>query len=136
MADPHPIKCIESPKLASPPGYAQIVEVRAHRMIYIAGQAALDEGGEVVGRGDFAAQARQVFRNLATALDAAGCTPRDLVKLTVFLRDMDDLAAYRQARDAFFATTDPPAKPAVTLVEVARLFSDDLLIEIEAVAAG
>ena len=93
---------INPPELGTPPGYSQIVEVRAGRMIFIAGQTALDRDGNVVGAGDFAAQATQVFDNLAIALGAVGCTPANLVKLTVFLTDMDNLAAYREARNRFF----------------------------------
>jgi enamine deaminase RidA (YjgF/YER057c/UK114 family) len=129
------IRRINPPALGTPPGYSQVVEVRAGRLIFIAGQAALDDKGEVVGKGDFAAQAAQVFRNLAVALQAVGCTAANLVKLTVFLRDMGELAAYREARNRFFATVTPPAAPAVTLVEVSRLYGADFLIEIEAVAA-
>jgi enamine deaminase RidA (YjgF/YER057c/UK114 family) len=58
-----------------------------------------------------------------------------LVKLTVFLREMDNLPIYREARNRFFATGSPPAAPAVTLVEVTRLYGADFLIEIEAIAA-
>ena len=105
-------------------------------MFFIAGQTALDAGGNLIGRNDFAAQADQVFRNLAVALAAVGCTVANLVKLTVFLRDMNDLAAYREARNRFFATVSPPAAPAVTLVEVSRLYGPDFLIEIEAMAAA
>jgi enamine deaminase RidA (YjgF/YER057c/UK114 family) len=133
---PRSVSFINPPQLAPPPGYSQVVDVRGGRTVYIAGQAALNENGEVVGKGDFDAQARQVFRNLATALAAAGLAPRDLVKLTVFLRDMGKLAAYRKARDEFFAASTPAAAPAITLVEVSKLFSDELLIEIEAVAAA
>jgi len=130
------INFVNPPELAPPPGYSQVVEIRAGRMVYIAGQVATDARGNLVGKGDFAAQAEQVFRNLATALAAVGCTPRDLVKLTVFVRDMGRLAAYREARNRFFATVRPPAAPAITLVEVSKLFSDEFLLEIEAVAAA
>lgn len=129
------IRRLNPPGLGSPPGYAQVVEVRAGRMIFIAGQTALDRDGRLVGRDDFQAQADQVFRNLAIALDAAGCTAGDLVKLTVFIRDMGNLATYRESRDRFFATVTPRAAPAVTLVEVSKLYGPDFLIEIEAVAA-
>jgi enamine deaminase RidA (YjgF/YER057c/UK114 family) len=129
------IRRINPPELGSPPGYSQIVDVRAGRIIFIAGQTALDRGGNLVGRNDFLAQADQVFRNLSTALQAAGCTASNLVKLTVFLRDMNDLATYREARNRFFATVTPPAAPAVTLVEVSKLYGPDFRIEIEAVAA-
>jgi enamine deaminase RidA (YjgF/YER057c/UK114 family) len=76
-----------------------------------------------------------VFRNLSIALQSVGCSAINLVKLTVFLVDMDNLPIYREARNRFFATTSPPAAPAVTLVEVSRLYGSEFLIEIEAVAA-
>ena len=129
------IRRLNPPGLGMPPGYSQVVDVRASRMIFIAGQTALDRDGELVGRNDFAAQADQVFRNLSVALRSVGCTASNLVKLTVFLRDMDHLAAYRDARNRFFATVTPPAAPAVTLVEVSKLYGPEFLIEIEAVAA-
>ena len=59
----------------------------------------------------------------------------DLVKLTVFIRDMGHLQTYREARNRFFATVTPPAAPAVTLIEVSKLYGPDFLVEIEAVAA-
>jgi len=131
-----PIRRLNPSELgAAPPGYSQIVDVRASRMIFIAGQTALDRDGALVGRNDFAAQADQVFRNLGAALQSVGCTASHLVKLTVFLRDMSHLATYREARNRFFATVSPPAAPAITLVEVAKLYGPDFLIEIEAVAA-
>ena len=122
--------------LAPPPGYSNVVEVSGARIIFIAGQVALDAEGNLVGKGDFEAQADQVFRNLQAALASVGCTAQYLVKLTVVVRDMGELAAYRRARNRFFATSAPPAAPAVTLVEVSRLFAEDFLIEVEAIAAA
>ena len=110
------IKRINPLELGVPPGYSQVVEVRGGRIIFIAGQTALDRNGEVVGK--VAQQAAQVFENLAIALQSVGYTAANLIKLTVFLRNMDDLSAYREARNRFFATVTPPAGPAVTLVEV------------------
>lgn len=126
---------INPPELGTPPGYSQIVEVSANSMIFIAGQTALDREGHVVGKNDFAAQVAQVFRNLGVALQASGCTAANLVKLTVFLTDMNNLASYREARSKFFASVTPPAAPAVTLVEVSKLYGADFMIEIEAIAA-
>jgi enamine deaminase RidA (YjgF/YER057c/UK114 family) len=127
---------INPPELGTPPGYSQVVEVSANRVIFVAGQTALDRDGNVVGgKGDFPKQAAQVFDNLAIALRAAGCTAANLVKLTVFLTNMDNLLAYREARNRFFASVTPPAAPAVTLVEVSKLYGPDFLIEIEAIAA-
>jgi enamine deaminase RidA (YjgF/YER057c/UK114 family) len=138
MAD-HPsdtVRFVNPPELAPPPGYSHVAEVSRGRIVYIAGQVASDRHGKLVGGGDLEAQADQAFRNLGAALAAVGCTPRHLVKLTVFVRDMGGLASYRKARDRFLGATTPLAAPAITLVEVSRLFADEFLIEIEAVAAA
>jgi len=123
------------PELGTPPGYSQIVDVAASRIIFISGQTALDQEGNLVGGNDFAAQAAQVFRNLAIALRARGCDATNLVKLTVFLTNMENLGAYREVRNRFFASVTPPAAPAVTLVEVSKLYGAEFMIEIEAIAA-
>ena len=130
------IKFVIPPELAPPPGYSNVVEIRGGRIVYIAGQAATDRLGQLVGGADLEAQADQVFRNLTVALGSVGCTPRNLVKLAVFVRDMSRLASYRKARDRFLRSTTPPAAPAITLVEVSQLFAEEFLIEIEAVAAA
>jgi len=130
------MRFVNPPALEPPPGYSHVVDVRGSRMIFVAGQAGVDSRGAVVGGDDVEAQADQAFRNLATALESVGCTAANLVKLTVFVRDMNKLADYRRARDRFFESVRPPAAPAVTLVEVTRLYSEHLLIEIEAVAAA
>jgi enamine deaminase RidA (YjgF/YER057c/UK114 family) len=126
---------INPPELGTTPGYSQVVEVRAGRIVFISGQTALDATGHVVGKSDFAVQAAQVFHNLGIALGACGCSAAHLVKLTVFLTDMNHLGLYREARNRFFATVTPPAAPAVTLVEVSKLYGADFMIEIEAIAA-
>jgi len=136
IEDNGPIRLVNPTDLGVPPGYSQVVEVRAGRIIFIAGQTAVDRDGKLVGKGDFAAQTTQVFRNLDVALRSVGCTFKNLVKLTVFVRDMDKLSAYREVRNRFFATTVPPAAPAITLVEVSKLYGSDFLIEIEAIAAA
>jgi len=132
---PPSIRRINPPELGEPPGYSQIVDVSAGRLVFIAGQTALDRDGNVVGKDDFAAQAERVFENLAVALRASGCTAANLVKLTVFLTDMDNLGRYREARNRFFASVTPPAAPAVTLVEVSKLYGPNFLLEVEAIAA-
>jgi enamine deaminase RidA (YjgF/YER057c/UK114 family) len=125
---------LNPPELGTPPGYSQVVEVSAGR--FISGQTALDSKGNVIGKSVFAAQAAQVFRNLDVALRGSGCSAANVVKLTVFLTDMGNLASYREARNRFFASVTPPAAPAVTLVEVSKLYGADFLIEIEAIAAA
>ena len=98
-------------------------------MVVVSGQIAQDERGELVGSGDPAAQARQVFENLRRCLAAAGAGFGDVVKLTFFVLDVDDLPAVRGARDAVIDTARPPAS---TAVQVAALFAPGYLLEAEA----
>ena len=119
--------------LPRPFGYSHVVEVPAGRTIYIAGQIPLDADGELVGEGDVEAQARQVFENLSRALDAAGAEWSDVVKLNFYVRDAGQSASVRPIRDDYVDTERPPAS---TLVEVNRLFRDDVLIEVDAVAVA
>jgi reactive intermediate/imine deaminase len=120
------------PGLPAPAGYSHVVDAPATRLVYVSGQVPLDAEGQLVGDGDFEAQTRQVFENLTTALEAAGAAWGDVVKLNYFLLDVSNLASVRAIRDEFVDTEQPPAS---TLVEVSRLFRDDVLIEIDAVAA-
>src|SRR4029079_14913420 len=117
--------------LAAPFGYSHVVDSPAGRILYISGQVPLDGDGQLVGEGDFEAQARQVFENLTRALEAAGAAWSDVVKLNYFLRDVGAVTTVRAIRDASGDTEQPPAS---TLVEVNGLFRDNVLIEIEAVA--
>ena len=115
-----------------PTGYSHVVEVTAGRPVYISGQVALDPAGVLVGPSDIRAQARQVFDNLRAALQAVGAGFEQVVKLTFYLVDATQLPVVREVRDQYINTQQPPAS---TAVEVRRLVRDDLLIEVEAVAA-
>ena len=114
-----------------PTGYTHVVEVTAGRPVYIAGQVALDRSGAIVGPGDIRTQARQVFDNLQAGLQAVGAGFEQVVKLTYYLVDATQLPIVREVRDQYVNIQQPPAS---TAVEVRRLFLDDLLIEVEAVA--
>ena len=115
-------------------GYTQIVEIPAgNRLVYISGQVPLDTAGNVVGRGDFRRQAEQVFTNLGYALAAVGATFADVVKINYYVRDVSHLADLRAVRDRHVNVTAPPAS---TLVEVPHLFREEVLLEVEAVAAN
>jgi enamine deaminase RidA (YjgF/YER057c/UK114 family) len=120
------------PGLSTPRGYTHVVDVPAGRTLYIAGQVAFDAEGKVVGKGDVRAQTEQVFRNLKIALESAGATFADVVKLNWYVKDMSPLGVYRDLREQFLGSGP---RPASTLVEVKGLALEDLLIEIEAVAA-
>ncbi|HWD46355.1 MAG TPA: RidA family protein [Actinomycetota bacterium] len=121
-----------NPETLHPPfGYSHVVEVTAGRPVYIAGQVALDPTGALVGAGDIGAQTRQVFDNLRAALEAVGAGFEQVVKLTYYLVDATQLPVVREVRDQYLNTRQPPAS---TAVEVRRLFREDALIEVEAVA--
>jgi reactive intermediate/imine deaminase len=112
--------------------YSQCVAGVGKQLVFIAGQVSQDAEGNLVGKGDIAAQTRQVLANLKTAVEEAGGTVADICKITLFVVGLDD-AAYRvigQARREFFGKEFPAA----TMVEVKRLVSPDWLIEIEAYA--
>jgi enamine deaminase RidA (YjgF/YER057c/UK114 family) len=102
-------------------------------MVFIAGQVAVDAAGKVVGRGDYEAQAVQVFENLKLALSAAGATFEDVLKLTIFIRNLTPEArkAVMGVRGRYISHTNPPA---ATMVGIDRLVEEELLVEIEAVA--
>jgi enamine deaminase RidA (YjgF/YER057c/UK114 family) len=111
-------------------GYTQVV-TGSGRVVGISGQVALDASGKVVGAGDPAAQARQVFENLRLCLAAAGASFGDVIKLTYFVTDVADMPAIRTVRDELLGTDRLPAS---TAVQVAALVSPEFLLEIEALA--
>ncbi len=118
--------------LASTPGYSQVVRVTGGQTIYLAGQVALDAARNVVGRGDFRAQAEQVFANINAALAAVGADFSHVVKLNMYVLDRSNLPVLREVRDRYINLDAPPAS---TLVEVRNLAQDDFLLEIEAIAS-
>jgi reactive intermediate/imine deaminase len=119
--------------LSTPTGYSHVVSARGGKTIYIAGQVAFDAKGQLVGKGDLAAQTRQVFENLATALKAAGATFSNVVKTNYYMRDASQVATVREIRSKYFSSAELPAS---TLVEVSRLANPDFLIEIEVIAVA
>jgi len=101
-------------------------------LVFISGQAAIDERGQVVGAGDFDAQAEQVFRNLKRVLEAGGSSLANVVKVTIFLTDMSNFGKIVELRGKWFT----PPYPADTIVEVSSLALPELEIEIEAIAVA
>jgi reactive intermediate/imine deaminase len=125
------VRFVKSENLPPSPGYSQAVEIRRGRIIYVAGQVALDRSGKVVGEGDMRAQAQQTFENLKAALEASGAKFEDVIKLNYYFSDITQLSVVREVRDQFINTANPPAS---TAVEVKRLFREPFLIEVEAIA--
>jgi reactive intermediate/imine deaminase len=104
--------------------------VRAGGFLYVSGVVAVDRDGALVGGDDVVAQTRQVFENMRAVLAAGGCGPEDVVKVTLFLTDVDDRPLINPVRQEVFGST----RPASTLVEVPRLAIPGAKVEIECVA--
>ncbi len=101
------------------------------QMVFVAGQIALDPAtGEIVGEDNVTAQTEQVIANLSAILTAAGATLADVVKTTVFLKDMNDFAAMNAVYADYF---EAPIAPARACVEVSRL-PKDVIVEIDCIA--
>jgi enamine deaminase RidA (YjgF/YER057c/UK114 family) len=122
---------VNPPGLTRPSGYTHVVVSSDGRTVYVAGQVAFDSAGQVVGLGDFRAQATQVFSNLGRALASVGATFGDVMKTTTYITDVRNLGMLREARARYF---DAARAPANTLIPVSALARPELLLEIEAVA--
>ena len=105
--------------------------VRAGDLLFVSGVVAVDSEGRLVGGPDAHPQARHVFESMRTVLGAAGCGFADVVKVTIFLTDVDDRPRINPVRQEVFGA----ARPASTLVEVSRLAVEGAKIEVEAIAA-
>ena len=105
--------------------------VRAGNLLFISGLVPVDGEGKLVGEGDIAEQTRQIFRNMQLVLEAAGCGFDDIVKVVLYLLNVDDRPAINPVRKEFFGE----ARPASTLVEVSALAMPGAMLEIETVAA-
>ena len=125
------VRAVNPQNLPKPNGYSHAIEAHGGRTLYVSGQLPLNKDGNLVGEGDFAVQAEQVFANLKTALEASGATFKDVVKLNMFVTDMGQLKPLRVARDKYIDLKNPPAS---TLVEVKRFVVQGAMVEIDAVA--
>ena len=110
--------------------YSHVVVSSGEKMIFLSGQLARNNKGEIVGPRDMRAQIRQVGENLKNALEAAGATLNDLVKTTTFVTDIDEFFKHVDVRHDYLGV----GLPASTTVEVRRLSHPDLLVEIEGMA--
>jgi reactive intermediate/imine deaminase len=104
--------------------------VRFGDLLFVSGAAPFDAEGKVVGAGDVVEQTRQVLRNLRATLETVGAGLPDVLKVTVFLKNIDDRTLINPVRQEFFGA----ARPASTLIEVSALADPGMLVEIEAVA--
>jgi reactive intermediate/imine deaminase len=112
-----------------PRGYSHAIKV--DKTVYVAGQVAIDPEGAIVGKGDWAVQAEQIYENMKRVLEAAGATMRDVVGLTYYVTDIDKF--FKETRDArrkYFGDYFPTS----TSVEISRLAQPEFLMEVNAIA--
>lgn len=122
------------PGLAAPVGFSHLTITGSGRLIHVSGQVSKRATGQIIGEGDLELQTEQVYVNLQTALEAAGATLKDVIKVVTYVVDLtaEKGALVRKVRNRFLG--DGPY-PASTMVGVSSLIDLELLIEIEAVAA-
>jgi len=119
------IRTADAPAAIGP--YSQAI--RANGLLFTAGQVALDPVTQQLIEGDISAQTERVLKNLSAILKAAGCGLKDVLRCTVFLKDMSDFTAMNAVYGKYFET----APPARSTVEVSRL-PKDALVEIDVIA--
>ena len=117
---------------AGPLAFSNAVRVRGCDFLFVSGQLAFDDKMNIVGVGDMEAQTRQVLKNVGKVLQVGGATFADVVRVQVFVTDLQNFRAVHDVRLEYF---DSDQLPASTLVQVAGLAHEDALIEIDAVAA-
>jgi enamine deaminase RidA (YjgF/YER057c/UK114 family) len=127
------IEYLKPDGLLNVPSFSQVTTASGGRLVFVSGQVSWDEKGNVVHAGDLEAQTRKTYENLKLALAAAGATFDDVVKFTVYVKDLDTekWRLISKVRSQYLSKERPPAS---TMIGVTGLVFADLLIEIEAYA--
>ena len=125
-----PFSTIATPEARPVANYKMATRMEGGRLLYVSGQVAWDASGNIVGKGDVGAQARQTFQNLRQVLQAAGGDLGSLMKITTYITRIEHRPAVAEARSEVFHGE----LPASTLIVVKSLFHPDFLIEVEGVA--
>lgn len=119
--------------LHSNPAYSQAVSVsRPAKTVYVGGQNAVDEGGNVIGKGNLAAQVEQILHNLELALKGAGAEPQHVIKWTIYVKQGEDVRTGFSAFERVWGKPESP--PIITVLFVSGLANPDFLAELEAIA--
>ena len=128
-----PFELINPAGLEPPVGYAHVAKITGGTMVHIAGQAPFDVHGQVV-KGDFVAQFTQVMSNLKTAIESVGGKPNQYAVLTIYVTQLEAYWGNTKALGMAYRAVFGKRFPAITLVEVKRLYNPDCMLEISAIA--
>jgi enamine deaminase RidA (YjgF/YER057c/UK114 family) len=120
--------------LEKPVGYAHVAKITSGKLVYVASQAPFDASGAVVGKGDFVAQFRQVMHNLKLAVEGGGGRPNQFAVLTMYVTDVQAYLANKKLLGAEYTEVFGKHFPAITLVEVTKLYNPDCMVEISGIA--
>jgi len=129
-----PFELLNPAGLEAPVGYAHVAKIQGGTVVHVAGQAPFDAAGRVVGKGDFVAQFTQVVRNLKMAINAAGGEPHHYAVLTIYITDLQAYLENKKPLGAVYRQVFGKHFPAITLVEVKRLYNADCMLEISGLA--
>lgn len=124
---------VNPPGWAPPVGYSNGVKAEG-KFLFLGGQVAFDAEARVVGPGDLVAQFEQTLANLQTVCEEAGTSLDRMLKMTIFVQDRDDYRRKGKELGAIYRRFFGRHFPAMTLVEVARFYETEVLIEIEGIA--
>ena len=125
---------VNPPELFRPSGFSHAIVATGGRLVFLAGQTALDVHGQMVGRGDVVAQFEQAMSNLLVALDGAGGSPEHLAKLTIYAINPDEYRKRTEQIGMVWRWLVGSNYPAMALIGVVRLWDPDALVELEGIA--
>jgi enamine deaminase RidA (YjgF/YER057c/UK114 family) len=128
------IERVNPPELGKPSGYSHAVSVTADKIVFLAGQTALNQDNKIIGE-TVVEQFEQALGNLLTALRAAGGRPADLVSVTIYIVDMDDYKAHAREIGAVWRRLAGTEYPAMAGIGVSRLWDIEALVEVQGFAA-
>lgn len=125
---------VNPPELFRPSGFSHAIVATGGRLVFLAGQTALDAQGVIVGRGDVVAQFEQAMSNLLVALDGAGGSPEHLAKLTIYAINPDEYRNRTEQIGMVWRWLVGSNYPAMALIGVVRLWDPEALVELEGIA--
>ncbi len=131
-----PPTVINPSSLPPPSGFSYAVSASGARTVYLAGHTAADSHGRIVGPGDVVAQFEQALHNLQVTVLAAGLQLAAVVKLTLYVTDVDGYRRRTKEIGAVYRRFLGEYYPAMTLIQVGRLWDEQAMIEIDGVALG